>query len=138
MTSFSARRKTWTTFTSTQYEMTVSFNCNCSARCPRGSIAVSCLFLLYYKSNKSDFFFSKNLLYLQRISRFLLFSWDKLELCTLTETYLAQVHYHALVDFLPQMGSEDLNQRDFEGRDFTVHEYSGQVELYLKADVHLQ
>lgn len=35
---------------------------------------------------------------------------------------LAQVHHDTLMDLLPQMCPEDLNQGDLEGRDLTVHE----------------
>ena len=44
---------------------------------------------------------------------------------------------HALVDLLPQVRAEDLNQRDFEGRNLPVHEDARQVELDLEADVDL-
>ena len=33
------------------------------------------------------------------------------------------------------MGSEDLDQADLEGGDLAMHEYTGQVELYLETDV---
>jgi hypothetical protein len=35
------------------------------------------------------------------------------------------------VDFLPEMGAEDLDEGDLEGGDLAVHEYSGQVKLHL-------
>jgi hypothetical protein len=34
--------------------------------------------------------------------------------------YLAQIHDHGLVDLLPQMGSEDLDQGDLERGDLSV------------------
>ena len=37
--------------------------------------------------------------------------------------------------FLPQMGLEDLDQADLEGGDLAMHEYTGQVELYLETNV---
>ena len=43
--------------------------------------------------------------------------------------YLAKIHHYRLVDLLPQMRSEDLDQRDLEGRDFSVHEDASEVEL---------
>ena len=52
-------------------------------------------------------------------------------------TDLTEIHHNALVHFLPQMSSEDLDQRDLQRRDFAVHENTGQVELHLKADVDL-
>lgn len=41
------------------------------------------------------------------------------------------------MNLLPQMGPEDLDQRDFEGRDFSVHEYASEIELDLEAHVHV-
>ena len=41
--------------------------------------------------------------------------------------YLAEVHYDSLVDFLPQMGSEDLNERDFKSWNFAVHKDASEV-----------
>ena len=51
--------------------------------------------------------------------------------------HLAQVHDQALVHLLPQMGAEDLDERDLERRDLAVHEDSGEVQLHLEADVHV-
>ena len=39
------------------------------------------------------------------------------------------------MDLLPQMGTEYLNQRDLEGRDFSVQEDTSEIQLYLKTDV---
>ena len=39
---------------------------------------------------------------------------------------------------LPQMSPEDLDQRDLESRDLTMHEDTGQIQLYLETDVHLR
>mmetsp|Transcript_19227 Transcript_19227/g.59289 ORF Transcript_19227/g.59289 Transcript_19227/m.59289 type:complete len:634 (-) Transcript_19227:308-2209(-) len=47
----------------------------------------------------------------------------------------AQVHRDALVDLLPEMRAEDLNQRYLKRRNLAVHEDAGQVELDLEADV---
>lgn len=46
--------------------------------------------------------------------------------------HLANVHHHRLVDLLPQMGTEDLDQRDLEGRNLSMHEDAGQVKLHLE------
>lgn len=46
-------------------------------------------------------------------------------------TDLAQVHHDGLVDLLPQVGTEDLDERDLEGGDLSVHEDAGQVQLHL-------
>jgi len=35
--------------------------------------------------------------------------------------YLTQIHNNRFVDLLPQMSSEDLNERDLEGRNLSVH-----------------
>jgi len=40
--------------------------------------------------------------------------------------------------FLPQMGSEDLDQTDLEGRNLAVHEDTSQVKLYLETDVDVR
>lgn len=45
---------------------------------------------------------------------------------------LAQVHDDRLVDLLPQMGTEELDQADLERRDLAVHKYTRQVELDLE------
>ena len=44
------------------------------------------------------------------------------ELCDKEVSYLTQVHDNTLVNFLPQVSSEDLDQGDLEGGYFTVHE----------------
>ena len=48
---------------------------------------------------------------------------------------LTHIHNNGFVNLLPQVGAEDLNQRNFERRNFAVHEDSGEVELDLEADV---
>ena len=50
---------------------------------------------------------------------------------------MALIHHNAFVDFLPQMRSEDLNERDLKCRDLAMHEYSSQIELYLETDIHI-
>lgn len=52
--------------------------------------------------------------------------------------YLTEIHDNALMDFLPQVSSEDLDQRDLEGWDFTMHEDSSEVQLHLETHIHLQ
>lgn len=42
------------------------------------------------------------------------------------------------MDFLPQVSPENLNEGDLERGDLAVHEYSRQVKLYLKTDIHLK
>ena len=48
---------------------------------------------------------------------------------------LAQVHDNTLVDLLPQVCAEDLNERDLEGRNLPVHEDAREVQLHLEAHV---
>mmetsp|Transcript_17531 Transcript_17531/g.36310 ORF Transcript_17531/g.36310 Transcript_17531/m.36310 type:complete len:226 (+) Transcript_17531:2049-2726(+) len=48
---------------------------------------------------------------------------------------LAQIHRDTLVDLLPKMGPEDLDEGDFESGDLTVHEDTGEVKLDLETDV---
>ena len=55
----------------------------------------------------------------------------------LIQAHLTQVHNDALVDLLPQVSSEDLDERDLQRGDLAVHEDTGQVQLHLKAHVHL-
>jgi hypothetical protein len=52
-------------------------------------------------------------------------------------TYLTQVHDHALVNLLPQVSPEDLNQRNLESWNLAVHEDARQVELHLETHVHV-
>ena len=75
-----------------------------------------------------------HLVRLARVDRLLL---DRLNLerVELLVKDLAQVHHDRLVDLLPQVRAEDLDQRDLERRDLAVHEDARQVELHLKADV---
>lgn len=51
--------------------------------------------------------------------------------------YLTQVHNDALMDLLPQVSSEDLDEGDLQGGDLAMHEDARQVQLHLKAYVHL-
>lgn len=51
--------------------------------------------------------------------------------------YLAKVHHYRLVDLLPQMGPEDLDQRDLKRRNLTMHENSSQIQLHLEADINV-
>ena len=46
-------------------------------------------------------------------------------------------HDKRFVDLLPQMRSKNLNQRNFERRNFAVHENAGQIKLHLKADINI-
>merc|ERR1719318_1929485 len=50
---------------------------------------------------------------------------------------LAQVHHHRLVDLLPQMSPEDLNEGNLQGGDLPVHEDTSQVKLDLEPNIHV-
>ena len=45
--------------------------------------------------------------------------------------------HQRLVDLLPQVRTEDLNEADLERGDLAVHEDARQVQLHLEADVHV-
>ena len=46
---------------------------------------------------------------------------------TKNATHLTQVHHNALVHFLPQMRTKDLNERNLERWDLAMHEDARQV-----------
>ena len=50
-------------------------------------------------------------------------------------SHLAKIHHNGLVDLLPQVGSEDLDEGNLERGDLAVHEDPSEVELHLEADV---
>lgn len=52
--------------------------------------------------------------------------------------HLTQVHDDALVDLLPQVGTEDLDKGDLQCGNFAMHEDARQVQLHLEAHIHLQ
>ena len=41
------------------------------------------------------------------------------------------------MNLLPQMGTEDLDKRNFEGRNLAVQEDTGQIQLDLETDVNV-
>lgn len=55
-----------------------------------------------------------------------------------TSLYLTEIHDDALMNLLPQVSSEDLDQRDLERGDFTMHEDSSEVQLHLETHIYLQ
>lgn len=59
-------------------------------------------------------------------------------MCLLIVVYLTEIHDDALMNLLPQVSPEDLNEGDLEGWDLAVHEDSSQVQLHLETYVHLQ
>ena len=52
-------------------------------------------------------------------------------------TNLTQVHHNTLVDLLPQVSTEYLDEGDLQCGNLAVHEDSRQVKLHLKTHVHL-
>lgn len=49
--------------------------------------------------------------------------------------HLTKIHNNTLVNLLPEMSPEDLNQGDLEGWDLAVHEDTGQIQLHLETHV---
>ena len=71
------------------------------------------------------------------MNRLLLHRLD-LKRVKLTIKYLAKIHDDRLVNLLPQMRTENLNERDLERWNFAVHEDARQIELHLETDVNLK
>lgn len=59
------------------------------------------------------------------------------QLLELLIKYLTKIHDHGLVNFLPQMCSEDLNQRDLQGGNFAVQEDTSKIKLDLETDINV-
>ena len=64
------------------------------------------------------------------MDRFFLDSFNLQSIQFLIED-LAQIHDDRFVDLLPQMGTEDLNERNLESGDLAVHENACQIQLHL-------
>ena len=47
-------------------------------------------------------------------------------------TNLTEIHDHTFVNFLPKMGSEDLDKRYLERGNLAVHENTRQIQLHLE------
>mmetsp|Transcript_9904 Transcript_9904/g.16651 ORF Transcript_9904/g.16651 Transcript_9904/m.16651 type:complete len:467 (+) Transcript_9904:1679-3079(+) len=75
-----------------------------------------------------------HLVRLARVDRLLLHRLD-LQRVQLHVEHLAEVHHDRLVDLLPEMRSEDLDERDLERGQLPVHEDARQVQLHLESDV---
>lgn len=52
--------------------------------------------------------------------------------------HLTQIHYNALMDLLPQVSSENLNERNLQRGDLAMHKNTCQIQLHLKPNIHLQ
>jgi hypothetical protein len=52
--------------------------------------------------------------------------------------HLTEVHRDGLVYLLPQMGSEDLDERDLERRNLSVQKDTGEIELDLETNVDVR
>lgn len=55
-----------------------------------------------------------------------------------SKTYLTEIHDNALMNLLPQVSPEDLNEGDLQRGDLAMHEDSRQVKLHLETYVHLK
>ena len=77
-----------------------------------------------------------HLVRLARVDRLLLHRLH-LERVQLLVKHLAHIHDDRLVDLLPQVRAENLDQGDFQGGQLAVHENARQVELHLEPDVHV-
>lgn len=51
---------------------------------------------------------------------------------------LAQVHDNRLVNLLPQVSAENLDERDLQGGNLPVHENSCEIQLHLETYVHVR
>ena len=78
-----------------------------------------------------------HLVRLPRMDRFLLDRLDA-ERHELLVEHLTQVHDDGLVDLLPQVRAEDLDERDLECRDLAVEKDAGEIQLHLEADVDVR
>lgn len=52
-------------------------------------------------------------------------------------TNLTKIHDDALMNLLPQVSPEDLNEGDLQCWDLAMHEDSSQIKLHLETDIHL-
>ena len=67
----------------------------------------------------------------------LLLNCFNLQRIELLVEYLAEIHHDRLVNLLPQVSAEDLDVRNLQCRNLSMHEDAGQIELHLEADVHI-
>lgn len=52
-------------------------------------------------------------------------------------TNLTKIHDDALMNLLPQVSPEDLNEGDLQCWDLAMHEDSSQIKLHLETDIYL-
>lgn len=52
--------------------------------------------------------------------------------------HLTQIHDNALVDLLPQVSSENLDEGNLQRGDLAMHEDPCQIQLHLEPNIHLQ
>ena len=71
------------------------------------------------------------------MDRLFLHSLDAKSLELLIED-LTEIHDHRLMNLLPEMGTEDLNERDLERQNLSVQENTSQIELDLETDVDVR
>lgn len=51
--------------------------------------------------------------------------------------HLTEIHDHTLMDLLPQVSPEYLDERDLESRDLSMHENTSQIKLHLETNIYL-
>lgn len=52
--------------------------------------------------------------------------------------HLTQIHDNALMDLLPQVSSENLDEGNLQRGDLAMHEDPCQIQLHLEPNIHLQ
>eukprot|EP01137_Pigoraptor_chileana_P034037 Opistho-2@25960 len=77
-----------------------------------------------------------HLVRLARVDRLLLHRLN-LERIELLVKYLAEIHHNRLVHLLPEMRAENLDERDLERRDLSVHENASEIKLHLETNVDI-
>ncbi len=77
-----------------------------------------------------------HLVRLSRMDGFFLNRLDAKSLQLLIE-YLAEIHDYRLVNLLPQVSSEDLDQRNLQSWNLSMQEDTRQVKLNLETNIHV-
>lgn len=94
------------------------------------------LFSTPWQAGKSHFPF---LPFLCQIAGGILFLLQKgTETNQANTAHLTQIHDNALMDLLPQVSSENLDEGNLQRGDFAMHEDPCQIQLHLEANIHLQ
>ena len=51
--------------------------------------------------------------------------------------HLTQICYNVLMDLLPEMSSEDLNERNLQCGNLSMHEDTCQIQLHLETNINI-